>query len=234
MGQDPLRHPSGSPAESGPESASTSHLRPWEGGTCWDQPPLPWRWALGETRSLGRAAIGTAAWVELFVGTCVFLSPDVLPAIFPRGCLSPSDCHTDTSASQVLGRAGAPGASRCLTCLLLGSMPRHPATKATVRGPRPALCTTTCLSRSRPSPLPWRQPPPASSACPLAPFPPVPSASLSLLGKNILWRSTFVVQLSHPNVTTGKTVALTRQTLVGKATAVQQDLVYPISVAFDL
>ena len=34
----------------------------------------------------------------------------------------------------------------------------------------------------------------------------------------ILWRSTsFIVQLSHPYVTTGKTIALTRQTFVGKA-----------------
>ena len=74
---------------------------------------------------------------------------------------------------------------------------------------------------------------------PLVPVPWPPSLQPPVLpspswGKNILWRSAFVVQLSHPNVTTGKTVALTRQTLVGKASAVQQDLVYPISVAFDL
>ena len=70
---------------------------------------LTWRWALGETCSLGRPAICATAWVELFVATCAFLSPDVLPAVFPRGCLSPSDCHTDKSASRVLGRAGAGG-----------------------------------------------------------------------------------------------------------------------------
>ena len=34
---------------------------------------------------------------------------------------------------------------------------------------------------------------------------------------SILWRSAFfIVQLSHPYMTTGKTIALTRQTLVGK------------------
>ena len=34
---------------------------------------------------------------------------------------------------------------------------------------------------------------------------------------SILWRSTFfTVQLSHPYMTTGKTIALTRQTFVGK------------------
>ena len=35
---------------------------------------------------------------------------------------------------------------------------------------------------------------------------------------SILWRSAFfTVQLSHPYMTTGKTVALTRQTFVGKS-----------------
>ena len=34
---------------------------------------------------------------------------------------------------------------------------------------------------------------------------------------SILWRSAFfIVQLSHPYMTTGKTIALTRQTFVGK------------------
>ena len=34
---------------------------------------------------------------------------------------------------------------------------------------------------------------------------------------SILWRSAFfIVQLSHPYITTGKTIALTRQTFVGK------------------
>ena len=34
---------------------------------------------------------------------------------------------------------------------------------------------------------------------------------------SILWRSAlFTVQLSHPYMTTGKTIALTRQTFVGK------------------
>ena len=34
---------------------------------------------------------------------------------------------------------------------------------------------------------------------------------------SILWRSAFfIVQFSHPYMTTGKTIALTRQTFVGK------------------
>ena len=34
---------------------------------------------------------------------------------------------------------------------------------------------------------------------------------------SILWRSAFfTLQLSHPYMTTGKTIALTRQTIVGK------------------
>ena len=38
---------------------------------------------------------------------------------------------------------------------------------------------------------------------------------------SILWCSTFfIVQLSHPYVTTGKTIALTRQTFVGKVMSV--------------
>ena len=37
------------------------------------------------------------------------------------------------------------------------------------------------------------------------------------LKASILWRSAFlIVQLSHPYMTTGKTIALTRQTFVGK------------------
>ena len=39
---------------------------------------------------------------------------------------------------------------------------------------------------------------------------------------SILWHSAFLtVQLSHPHMTTGKTIALTRQTLVGKQTQVR-------------
>ena len=38
------------------------------------------------------------------------------------------------------------------------------------------------------------------------------------LKASILWRlAFFMVQLSHPYMTTGKTIALTRQTFVGKA-----------------
>ena len=64
----------------------------------------PKLWALAETCSLGRPETRATARVELFVRTCVFLSPDILPAVFSWGCPSPSDCHTDKSASQVPGR----------------------------------------------------------------------------------------------------------------------------------
>ena len=40
---------------------------------------------------------------------------------------------------------------------------------------------------------------------------------------SILWRSAFfIVQLSHPYLTTGKTIALTRQTFVGKVVSAFQ------------
>ena len=43
------------------------------------------------------------------------------------------------------------------------------------------------------------------------------------LKASILWYSAFfIVQLSHPYKTTGKTIALTRQTLVGKVIRLQQ------------
>ena len=38
--------------------------------------------------------------------------------------------------------------------------------------------------------------------------------------KSILWHSTFfIVQLSHPYMTTGETIALTRRTFVGNVSA---------------
>ena len=40
------------------------------------------------------------------------------------------------------------------------------------------------------------------------------------LKASVLWRSAFfIVQLSHPYMTTGKTIALTRRTFVGKMTS---------------
>ena len=40
------------------------------------------------------------------------------------------------------------------------------------------------------------------------------------LKTSIFWRSAFfIVQLSHPHMTTGKTIALTRWTFVGKVTS---------------
>ena len=42
---------------------------------------------------------------------------------------------------------------------------------------------------------------------------------------SILWRSAFsIVQLSHPYMTTGKTIALTRQTFVGKIMSLLSDM----------
>ncbi|KAI4572345.1 hypothetical protein MJG53_005840 [Ovis ammon polii x Ovis aries] len=44
---------------------------------------------------------------------------------------------------------------------------------------------------------------------------------------SILWRSAFfTVQLSHPYMTTGKTIALTRRTLVGKVMSAFEYVVY--------
>ena len=46
---------------------------------------------------------------------------------------------------------------------------------------------------------------------------------------SILWRSAFfIVQLSHPYMTTGKTIALTRRTFVGKVQLVSYKLVQPL------
>ena len=44
---------------------------------------------------------------------------------------------------------------------------------------------------------------------------------------SILWRSAFfTVQLSHPYMTTGKTIALTRRTLVGKVMSLLLNMLY--------
>ena len=42
----------------------------------------------------------------------------------------------------------------------------------------------------------------------------------------------FIVQLSHPYMTTGKTIALTRQTLVGKAMSLLFHMLYSLVIAF--
>ena len=50
---------------------------------------------------------------------------------------------------------------------------------------------------------------------------------------SILWHSAFfVVQLSHPYMTTGKTIALTRQTFVGKATSLLWNKLSRLVIAF--
>ena len=43
----------------------------------------------------------------------------------------------------------------------------------------------------------------------------------------------FIVQLSHPYMTTGKTIALTRQTFVGKVTSLSFDFMIAITICSD-
>ena len=50
---------------------------------------------------------------------------------------------------------------------------------------------------------------------------------------SILWHSTFlVVQLSHPYMTSGKTIALTRQTFTGKAMSLLFNMLSRFAIAF--
>ena len=50
---------------------------------------------------------------------------------------------------------------------------------------------------------------------------------------SVLWCSTFfIVQLSHPYMTTGKTLALTRRTFVGKVMSLLFNILYRFVVAF--
>ena len=50
---------------------------------------------------------------------------------------------------------------------------------------------------------------------------------------SILWRSSFfVVQLSHPYMTTGKTIALTRRTFVGKVMSLLLNMLSRLVIAF--
>ena len=50
---------------------------------------------------------------------------------------------------------------------------------------------------------------------------------------SILWRSAFfTVQLSHPYMTTGKTIALTRQTFVGKVMSLLSNMLSRLVITF--
>ena len=50
---------------------------------------------------------------------------------------------------------------------------------------------------------------------------------------SILWRSAFfIVQLSHPYMTTGKTIALTRWTFVGKVTSLLLNMLSRLVITF--
>ena len=53
------------------------------------------------------------------------------------------------------------------------------------------------------------------------------------LKASILWHSAFfIVQLSHPYMTTGKTIALTRQTFVGKVMSLLFNMVSRLVITF--
>ena len=53
------------------------------------------------------------------------------------------------------------------------------------------------------------------------------------LKASILWRSAFfIVQLSHPYMTTGKTIALTRRTFVGKVTSLLFNMLSTLVITF--
>ena len=50
---------------------------------------------------------------------------------------------------------------------------------------------------------------------------------------SILWHSAFfIVQLSHPYMTTGKTIALTRQTFIGKVMSLLFNMLFILVIAF--
>ena len=50
---------------------------------------------------------------------------------------------------------------------------------------------------------------------------------------SILWHSTFfTVQLSHPNMTTGKTIALTRRTFLGKVISLLLNMLSRLVITF--
>ena len=50
---------------------------------------------------------------------------------------------------------------------------------------------------------------------------------------SILWRSAFfIVQLSHPYMTTGKTIALIRQTFVGKVISLLFNMMSKVAITF--
>jgi len=54
------------------------------------------------------------------------------------------------------------------------------------------------------------------------------SSKASILGCSAF----FIVQLSHPYMTTGKTIALTRQTFVGKVTSLLFNMLFRLVIAF--
>ena len=54
------------------------------------------------------------------------------------------------------------------------------------------------------------------------------SSEASILGRSAF----FTVQLSHPYMTTGKTIALTRQTLVGKVTSLLLNMLSRLVITF--
>ena len=50
---------------------------------------------------------------------------------------------------------------------------------------------------------------------------------------SVLWRSAlYIIQLSHPNMTTGKTIALTRRTFVGKVMSLLFNMLSKLLITF--
>lgn len=148
--QDPLPVPRGSPAESGSDSASASHLPPAGhrpvcvlGTRRWPSP------AARRPQPQPRSA-------ALCVATCMFPNADTLPATFPRCCHSPSDCHTDNSSSQVLGVGGGGGERQSPDlgrgASFRGGIPAFQPPSPARRSPRPQLHVPTCSPRPRPVP----------------------------------------------------------------------------------
>ena len=59
-----------------------------------------------------------------------------------------------------------------------------------------------------------------------------PSICYELMGPDAMILAFFIVQLSHPYITTGKTVALARQTFIGKAMSLLFNMLSMLVIAF--
>ena len=96
--------------------------------------------------------------------------------------------------------------------------------------PTPVAYSNSCtLSR-------WRHPTISSYAIPFShpqSYPASGSFPRSQFKASILWHSAlFIVQLSHPYMTTGKILALTRQTFVGKVMSLLFNMLSRLVITF--